>query len=281
MNNKRTAFVQLTNGFGNNLFQYVATKNLAQFHKATVVAKPPHKEYYGTSCLEKLGVDFKMTNINNKVHHVNDSNYIRSFRKDLDDCDFVVNGYFEDYRYYYKMRNKIKTWFPKVDTRQDKDLVIHMRAGDRLFYKNEFYMKPQVDDYLRAIEQFEFDKVHVVTGMPKWDYVTEEELNNMKFHLNVPDNERVPIGESVEYFNSLVEGFAKYNPIVKSRTVGEDFDFIRSFKNILFEHGTLSWWAAFLSDADKVGVYGPWRAWKGKSNKNLSQIPLDTWFRWE
>jgi hypothetical protein len=48
----------------------------------------------------------------------------------------------------------------------------------------------------------------------------------------------------------------------------------------MFEHGTLSWWAAFLSDASRVGVYGPWRPWKGASNKNLSNVPLDTWFKW-
>ena len=61
----------------------------------------------------------------------------------------------------------------------------------------------------------------------------------------------------------------------------KDFNFIRTFDNILFEHGTLGWWAAFLSDASKVGVYGPWRAWKGKSNKNLSQVSLEGWFQWK
>ena len=103
----------------------------------------------------------------------------------------------------------------------------------------------------------------------------------MKFHLNTPAHERVPVEETVKYFNAFVEGFAQFNPIVEKRSIVEDFNFIRKFKNILFEHGTLSWWAAFLSDAEKVGVYGPWRPWKKDTNKNLSQIPLDTWFKWE
>jgi len=72
-----------------------------------------------------------------------------------------------------------------------------------------------------------------------------------------------------------------FNPIVEKRSVGEDFNFIRTFDNILFEHGTMSWWAAFLSSAGKVGVYGPWRQWKGASNKNLSSVPLDNWFKWK
>ena len=103
----------------------------------------------------------------------------------------------------------------------------------------------------------------------------------MKFHVNTPQSERVPIEESVRYFNELVEGLAAYSPQITQRSVGEDFEFIRSFKNILFEHGTLSWWAAVLSNAEKVGVYGPWRSWKGSQNKNLSKIPLNNWFRWE
>ena len=91
----------------------------------------------------------------------------------------------------------------------------------------------------------------------------------------------MPIKDSVDYFNSFVEKFSKFDPIYEKRDVHEDFNFIRSFNNILFEHGTLSWWAAFLSDARKVGVYGPWRSWKGKSNKNLSNVQLDNWFKWE
>ena len=78
-----------------------------------------------------------------------------------------------------------------------------------------------------------------------------------------------------------MDGFAKYNPSVVQRSIVEDFNFIRNSNNILFEHGTLSWWAAVLSDAKKVGVYGPWRPWKGQKNKNLSNIPLENWFKWE
>ena len=156
-----------------------------------------------------------------------------------------------------------------------------MRTGDRLFMKNEFYTKPRAENYLKAIEKFDFDDLHIVTDMPNWDYVTSDELNSMKFHLNVPQNERVPIEESVRFFNEFVDGFKKYDPVIKKRTIVDDFNFIKESDNILFEHGTLSWWAAVLSDAKKVGVYGPWRPWKGTKNKNLSKIPLKNWFKWE
>ena len=103
----------------------------------------------------------------------------------------------------------------------------------------------------------------------------------MRFHRQVPESESVSINKSVDYFNSFVDGLSAYNPQVSHRSVGEDFQFIRTFDNILFQHGTLGWWAAVLSEASSVGVYGPWRPWKGTSNKNLSDIPIDTWFKWE
>jgi len=118
--------------------------------------------------------------------------------------------------------------------------------------------------------------------MPQWKKITVEELENMKFHVDVPADKRVDPKRSVEYFNSIVDAFSMYDlQIDKTRSVAEDFNFIRSFDNILFQHGTLGWWAAVLSDAKKVGVYGPWRPWKGNSNKNLSDINLEGWFKWE
>ena len=117
--------------------------------------------------------------------------------------------------------------------------------------------------------------------MPVWQHISVEDIQSMKFHVSVPSQERVNSQLSVDYFNSFVDGLNSYNPIVEKRTISEDFNFIRSFKNILFQHGTLGWWAAALSDAEKVGVYGPWRPWKGATNKNLSQIPLNNWFKWK
>ena len=134
-------------------------------------------------------------------------------------------------------------------------------------------------NYLNAMSQFNFNRLYIVTDMPKWGHVTAEELSNMKFHLHVPENDRVDINESVDYFNSFIDGFSQFEPIIENRSIYEDFNFIRSFKNILFEHGTLGWLASVLSEATRVCVYGPWRSWK-KNNKNLSSIPLKGWFKW-
>lgn len=274
---------QLTNGFGNNIFQYVAAKLLAEHHNLAVYALPAADNYYAVPDLEGMGVNFlnRSQIPTTNVRNVDESNYLESFDVRYSDTTFLLNGYFEDYKLYVNKIEHIKTWFPSVSNRDNKALVVHMRTGDRLFMKNEFYSKPRVENYLEAISHFDFDEFHIVTDMPKWDYVTAQELQDMKFHLETPADKRVPITESVNYFNAFVEGFDKFKPIMKKRSVAEDFNFIRTFKNILFEHGTLSWWASVLSDAEKVGVYGPWRPWKGATNKNLSQIPLEGWFRWQ
>ena len=275
--------VQLTNGFGNNLFQYIAARQLSEFHEDELMVIPPTNDYYAIKDLESIGVDFTQRKPNGLIPdfiHIREANYGDAFQKSFKGCDFLVNGYFEDYTFFLDNIETIKSWFPRIEKRSDNGLVIHFRAGDRLFYKNEFDSKPTAESYKQAIERFDFDKLHIVTDMPKWNHITVEELNDMEFHYDVPKSDRVDTLLAVEYFNSFVDAFSEYQPLSVNRTVAEDFNFIRSFDNILFEHGTLSWWASILSDANRIGVYGPWRPWKGTSNKNLSQVPLETWFKW-
>ena len=273
--------VHLTNGFGNNLFQYIAARQLAEFHEQDLLVAPPSSDYYAIRDLRNVGVNFKDINFHGQAIMINESNYKNAFDEELKNHNFIVQGYFEDYSFFHENIDFIKSWFPKIQKRKDNDLVIHFRAGDRLFYKNEFEYKPKVKSFINAINKFDFENLHIVTDMPGWQHISEEDIQSMKFHVNVPSQERVNSQLSVDYFNSFVDGLSSYNPIVEKRTISEDFNFIRSFKNILFQHGTLGWWAAVLSDAEKVGVYGPWRPWKGTANKNLSQIPLNNWFKWK
>ena len=49
-------YVQLTNGFGNNMFQYVAARLLATYLHQDLVVVPPTEDYYGIEELGKLGV---------------------------------------------------------------------------------------------------------------------------------------------------------------------------------------------------------------------------------
>ena len=272
--------VQLTNGFGNNIFQYVACSLLAEHHETSCYVIPPSQDYYAIKGLQDLGVRVEQKRLPQALN-ISDKTYKMAYDSRVKGQNLFLTGYFEDYTFYIDNLDKIKSWFGPLQKRNNRDLVVHMRTGDRLFMKNEFYLKPKVEDYLNAVSKFDFDKLHIVTDMPKWENITADQLSNTKFHVNIPASQRVPLSESVKYINDLIDGFKKHSPIVEKRDVAEDFKFIRTFDNILFEHGTLSWWAAVLSDASKVGVYGPWREWKGDKNKNLSQVPLDGWFKWE
>jgi hypothetical protein len=272
-------YVQLTNGFGNNMFQYVAARLLATYLHQDLVVVPPTEDYYGIEELGKLGVK-----VGGKLPpgapEVNDINYIQCFDERLSNRDLIVRGYFENYKFFKENISLIKSWLPAINSDHSDDLILHFRAGDRLLYKNEFDTKPQVESYINAINQFDFNNLYIVTDMPYWDKITVSDLQNMKFHVDVPDDKRVSAQRSVDYFNSIVKGLGQFSPQLKKGTVAEDFNFIRGFGNILFQHGTLCWWAATLSEAKKVGVYGPWRPWKGDSNKNLSDVGLEGWFKW-
>ncbi len=277
---KKFIAVKLTNGFGNNIFQYIAGRLLADYHKCYFFAIPPSKEYYAIDSLIALGVNFDSTTVIEDYQLVDDQNYLQAYDSKFASTNLILQGYFENYKYYLPKIKLIKSWFLKVKTRTDNNLVIHFRGGDRLCYANEFYSKPNVQKYLNAITQFDFDKLHVVTDMSEWNSYTIEQFENLSFHIKPEKNTTVSSRESVEFFNSFVEGFSSFKPVVHHGELIDDFNFIRSSNNILFEHGTLSWWAAFLSNANKVGVYGPWRAFKGENNKNLSHVPLNNWFKW-
>ena len=240
---------------------------------------PPTQDYYAIPDLEKIGVSFTYKTSSTDLL-VSDTHYLQAYSSVYKNQNMRLRGYFENYEFYYPHLNKIRSWFPQPTFREDDALVLHVRTGDRLFMKNEFYLKPRVEKYLSAVGRFDFSQLYITTDLPSWKEMTVDELRQIKFHRPVDPAESVPIAESVQYINSLIRGLDQFDPIVNHGTVGQDFNFIRTFSNIMFEHGTLSWWAAVLSNAKMVGVYGPWRSWKNKK-KNLSQIPLDGWFRWE
>lgn len=273
--------VRFSNGFGNNLFQYIAARLIAESASLPlgVVARP---SYYGLDEFAKLGLPFRYTPSDAFDHVVTDEDYSTAAERGVSpDERTLLTGYFEDYRHYLGHLDRIRSWFRPVRRRTDGDLAIHFRTGDRLFIKREFPVKPHVDDYLAAIERFDFNRLHIVSDLPEWRIYREEELRALTFHQRVREANSVSASDSVRYLNEFVEGLARFNPIFRSTSPAVDFDYLRGFDNILFEHGTLAWWAAVIGGASRVGVYGPWRPWRGDANRNLSHVPLDGWFTWD
>ncbi len=89
--------VYLTNGFGNNIFQYVAGRLLSTFHNQELVVIPPSDDYYANSDLELLNIGLSNSiNFGNCVD-VNDHNYFVFFDKKYEDKNFKLKGYLNKY----------------------------------------------------------------------------------------------------------------------------------------------------------------------------------------
>ena len=276
--------VKLSNGFGNNLFQYVAGRLLAEFHNQKLVCEPLEDNYYATQDLKNLNVPIYKRSIKDKLLtkfssiYISDKNYSNYFEEKYKEKHFILKGYFEDNRIFKQHINKIRNWFSHQNKNNMNDLVLHFRGGDRLFYKNEFDYKPSPEAFVSAINRFEFEKLYIVTDMPFWNYITSKELEKIIFHVKVKREISVPIQSSVDYFNSIVSALEKFNPILYKTNISDEFNFIRSFDKILFEHSTTAWWAARLSNASKVGVRKGWRNWKSNNKTNL--LDNENWFQW-
>ena len=81
-------YIQLTNGFGNNLFQYIAGRLLATFHEQEVVVMPPTQDYYGISEFKKIGINVQNAEVP-KCENVNDINYTHYFNPKYKNNDFL------------------------------------------------------------------------------------------------------------------------------------------------------------------------------------------------
>jgi len=263
--------IHFTNGAGNNIFQYVYARLLAEEINTELV----HPELSVLSIYEN-----KKLLPNNPKKIIGSSKNPVDYHSLFGQDNLDLKVYPEDFTLYTHKIDEIKEWFSKVEKTNTDDLVFHLRLGDRLVmnstYKPENYISPA--GFKDAIDSFEFDRLHIVTDMPVWKEITEEDVKNFVFHRRVKDKDRCPLSTSVKYFNNLYKMLEEYKPIVRvGNSVQSDFDYIRGFDKILFQHGTLSWWAAALSDASEVAVYGRWR---GNKNINLGWTDLPGWRQW-
>jgi len=276
INKKPTVKVIFTVGVGNNIFQYVYARLLAEHYDLNL----------SSDTLEVIDTPETKFGLNKKFKTIyippEERNFHQYFSQKFP-CNFIVHTYPEDFTLYKPHMNLIRSWFRDVPKTNTDDLVFHLRLGDRLLHKNDHHpcMKVTPEEYIKAIDLFDFDRLYIVTDMKVWKKVTPEEIKKMKFHTDVPQEWRVEPSIAASYFNSLFDAFNELDPIVRiGHPVKDDFNFMRSFDKIMLQHGTLSWWAAALSHASKVGVFGPWRPIGGEKNRNLGQTDFEGWFQW-
>lgn len=266
-----------TNGLGNNIFQYAYSRVLAEHLGARLDTKRlpvvgnKANHYPISSRFETIIINPSFQD----WHALFDSGYNKNI---------LIRGFPEDYTLYLDKLDKIRSWFPPIPRTNTKDLVFHLRLGDRLFYPETYdprYYVP-VDKFVEAIHQFSFERLYIATDMPTWDRISLNSIKKMRFHVNPNLSTANIYKNAIDYFNEFYLKLAPMNPIVRTSTdVVSDFNFMRTFDQILFQHGTLAWWAAVISKAARVGVYGPWRPFRNHLNRNLSQINLPGWFQWQ
>lgn len=290
MLDKPTAHLQLTIGFGNNLFQYCFARLLAEknnlilVHRAIPEFDIPQSKHQADVSLQTV--------------YIGEHNYKQALETDLSKYNLVINGYFEDYEIFTPYLETIRSWFPRVQKTNNNDLILHLRLQNRLVQVSHHKNHVLADAYLRGIEKFDFDRLHIITDAKKWSAYSREDIEEIQEEIKVgpnpPSNSPwVSVDQSLYYINTLISGFEDINPIVHCNGAPvipgsgglrsghmDDFNFIRGFDKIMIFNSTFSWWAALLSEASQVGTWGPWKPNKGARSKNLGKTNYPGWFTW-
>ena len=131
---------------------------------------------------------------------------------------FINQSYFSKYDYIKPYKNKVKEYFKSIvkDKRVGNDLVIMLRSSN---HDGSFVLPDSY--YLNIISQETFDNLYI-----SFDHINKHQ--------------------------SLINKLEKYNPKLIDGHILEVFSEITSFNTIIAAQGTFSFWACFLSNANKI-----------------------------
>jgi len=286
-------------GFGNNLFQFVYAKLLAEKIGAELYILPPNSAYYGIGALDLLVTEevsqSDVTVITNysmmdgifsngyETISVTTEDQAKNILNNPEIKNYRLRGYFEDYTLYERDLNKIRSWFTTPPDRDKKNAALHLRLGDRLFipatYQDEGLLT--FEKYKRGLDKIDFETLCIVSDLPHWRHYEKDELLRCKYHTSLHTNTLDMSAKAAEYVNELVDKFSEsYKITFVNKNLPSDFYRLMCYDKIVFGYSTFAWWAATLSGSSQVGVYEPWRAMKKTGNKNLGKTNYDGWFQW-
>ena len=295
MTNQPVIRIDFTVGFGNNLFQFVYAKLLAEKIGAKIYILPPFTDYFGLTALDLLVSDETYENVTPyfsdeifkntlPLKHVNTEEQAKRVLENPENCNYLLNGYFEDYTLYENDLEKIRSWFIAPPLKDKDNAVIHLRLGDRLFIPSTYQEEALLtfERYKNGLDQMDFKKLYIVSDLPHWRKFNDSELLGFRYHTKLSENTLEMSAKAASYVNELVDKFSSNYEVVFSKNVIDiDFYKIMTYDKILFGYSTFAWWAATLSNASQVGVFGPWRPWKKEANKNLGNTNYPGWFKWQ
>jgi hypothetical protein len=141
-------------------------------------------------------------------------NLIRSFPNH----GFLNQSYFSKYDYIKPYKNKVKEYFKSItkDKRDTNDLIIMLRNSN---HDGSFVLPDSY--YLDIISQETFDNLYI-----SFDHINKHQ--------------------------SLISKLEIYNPKLIDGNILDVFSEITSFNKIIAAQGTFSFWACFLSNAEKI-----------------------------
>ena len=207
--------VKYAGRLGNNLFQYSLGRILAEELGFELKASPIPGFPETASRVDGHASEAPIETLH--LHEIEFEKILR----DRSSRKIVLDGFFQRYEYYRAHKEKIRRWlspeapFPK---RHPKDIVLHVRKGDYL----ECRSIAPLSFYEEALSHSRWNQVFVCTDSPDDAFIRKFVK---KFGAQVSDPGDGPMG---------------------------DFRFMMSFNNIVQSASSFSWWAAFLSDAEKI-----------------------------
>jgi hypothetical protein len=211
--------------FGNNLFQYVFGRLLAEKNGLKLETPWNHPGVIQFSPNPDGKVNINRIRIDDQ--HVHPTNLVwldqpwMNYHVDL-------RGYFQHPYFYEKEKDKIKGWMTlpphKVDHRQD--VVCHLRLGDydvtggAPVIDKSWYIDLLQSNELKGKKIFIICQGVYSTGEKDYDFLKPWEIN---------------------YINGLKSALTGRDVTFVSSTLAEDFHLIRSFGTCIISNSSLAW----------------------------------------
>ena len=176
-------YIKLLGGLGNQLFMLFNAISLSkQYNKKLII---DYDRNYTTNyfkeqnVIRKSGDEYKLfknLNINSpnidNFKIVNEKDY-KYNKIELDsENDYVINGYYQSYKYFWKYREEIKKYIfidnDKLNTIRNmlnkygkKILAIHVRLGDYLKLQHHHYIQP-LEYYKKALSYYNLENYKII-----------------------------------------------------------------------------------------------------------------------
>lgn len=286
-------FVGYTNGLGNNLFQYFAIKfyTFNPQYKIFIINLPSFSSN-GPSLILRMIIHFFLKIFN----HIDDS-MLKNDNLNLKLFN-IFTGYGEIPKLFIKKQNLIRKEFnkniflvnrPKVLSNNSYNVVLHLRLGDRFLNKanylpNMFYDFEKLNIIINNIKSNQKNtEFYVVTDFKDLqDELTYEKFKKLNFHISVPKEEMIEFIEAKKYLEKINNFIDTHKfKVLKNTTIQDDYSCMYHANTLIFLHGTLAWWAAFLGHQNKVFVSKYWRPAKNDTNNvDLIQKIDSRWATW-